>query len=212
MRLYHFLPAKHALFDISKRRIKVAELDDLNDPFELFSVRLPSPAHRTVWRGFVRDVARSFGVICFSKSWKNPLLWSHYADKHKGICLGFDVAHKYVEPVRYRCTRLPIDIRLNLPMGGLGQDEMREIFYTKFSGWRYEKELRVGTRLSSKETGRYFREFRGALRLREVIVGVRCKVPRHIIEKAVGRLTVRLIRARLAFNTFNVVVDKRGFK
>ena len=35
VRLYHFLPAEFALDDIEKRRIKVAEIDQLNDPFEL---------------------------------------------------------------------------------------------------------------------------------------------------------------------------------
>lgn len=29
------------------------------------------------------------GVCCFSKTYSNPLLWSHYGDQHKGLCIGY---------------------------------------------------------------------------------------------------------------------------
>ena len=38
MRVYHFLPAVYTLQDIEKKRIKIAEIDQLNDPFELWCV------------------------------------------------------------------------------------------------------------------------------------------------------------------------------
>ena len=37
MRLYHFIPTKYALEDISKRRLKAAELATTNDPYELLT-------------------------------------------------------------------------------------------------------------------------------------------------------------------------------
>ena len=30
------------------------------------------------------------GVTCFSKSYMKTLMWSHYANKHAGLCLGFN--------------------------------------------------------------------------------------------------------------------------
>lgn len=33
-----------------------------------------------------------FGLLCFSEVWDSILLWSHYAEKHAGIVLGFDVS------------------------------------------------------------------------------------------------------------------------
>jgi hypothetical protein len=36
MRLYHFLSATNALDDLTRRRIKLSQIDDLNDPFELW--------------------------------------------------------------------------------------------------------------------------------------------------------------------------------
>ncbi len=38
MRVYHFLPTVHALDDIEKKRIRISEIDQLNDPFELWCV------------------------------------------------------------------------------------------------------------------------------------------------------------------------------
>jgi hypothetical protein len=32
-----------------------------------------------------------FKVFCLSKKFDNILMWSHYADDHKGICIGFQV-------------------------------------------------------------------------------------------------------------------------
>lgn len=36
-------------------------------------------------------MSEKYGLLCFCETWQSPLLWNHYADRHKGICLGFDV-------------------------------------------------------------------------------------------------------------------------
>ena len=46
------------------------------------------------------------GVLCFSRGWHNPLLWSHYGDKHRGVCLGFDVPNAHIVHVSYNSSRL----------------------------------------------------------------------------------------------------------
>ncbi|MEI6866652.1 DUF2971 domain-containing protein [Flavicella sp.] len=30
-------------------------------------------------------------ISCFSENYKEILMWSHYADKHKGICVGYNI-------------------------------------------------------------------------------------------------------------------------
>lgn len=49
VRLYDFLRADRALDNLSKRRIKVSTLDDLNDPFEFQPLRMPNREHREAW-------------------------------------------------------------------------------------------------------------------------------------------------------------------
>lgn len=37
----------------------------------------------------VEHMKKQIGICCFSALFDHPLMWSHYADKHKGVCLGF---------------------------------------------------------------------------------------------------------------------------
>ncbi len=62
IRLYHFLPAEHALDDIRKRRIKIAEMDQLNDPFELWCVAQDNKELRARLRDYKRTMDDRFGV------------------------------------------------------------------------------------------------------------------------------------------------------
>lgn len=38
-----------------------------------------------------RELCRHYerGVCCFSTTYASPLLWSHYGDQHRGLCIGF---------------------------------------------------------------------------------------------------------------------------
>ncbi|MDX1915959.1 MAG: DUF2971 domain-containing protein [Methylophilus sp.] len=221
MRLYHFLNAKYALDDIKKKRIKISLIPDLNDPFELWTINLPNPEHRRLWKSTVEELSKSFGVICLSRKWNNPLLWSHYADKHFGICLGFDVNDQLIKEINYRKSKLPVCLDLKKPKGGLNQEQMQEILYTKFSDWGYEDEVRVVVKLSTPEINSedpskslYFSDFSSQFNLKEVIVGVRSDVSKVQIENALQDAkysNVQILKARLAFKSFRVVPNLSGF-
>lgn len=101
VRAYHLLSSEHALSDLRYRRLKIAQLDDLNDPFDLWALAQPDPELRKALRGFRRDVAQKFGMVSFSMTWQNPLLWSHYGDRHRGIALGFDLDPAKAKKVSY---------------------------------------------------------------------------------------------------------------
>ena len=87
MRLYHFLPQKWSLRAIRDQRLKGSTLDDTNDVFELLPYESQG-LHQAYskWR-----TAREWVMLCLSETYKNPLMWGHYADKGRGMCLGFDV-------------------------------------------------------------------------------------------------------------------------
>ena len=46
MRVYHFVNLEFGLDDLRRRRLKIATLNELNDPFELFGINLTDPALR----------------------------------------------------------------------------------------------------------------------------------------------------------------------
>lgn len=115
MRVYHLQGASHALSNIALKRLKIARFRDLNDPFELQASDLSDSRFRDAARGLKNEFHESRGILCFSRGWYNPVLWSHYADKHRGICLGFDILEKYGQPVRYSRSRLPVKLKMGSP-------------------------------------------------------------------------------------------------
>lgn len=61
MRVYHFLDRKYGLDDIRRRRLKIATLDDLNDPFEMLAMTLT--ATKTGNNVRLSDAAGSVAII-----------------------------------------------------------------------------------------------------------------------------------------------------
>jgi hypothetical protein len=207
MRVYHFLSADHALDNIRRHRIKIATFDALNDPFELWALSQPDKQIRAGLRGWKKTMSRRYGVLCFCCRWHNPLLWGHYADKHRGMVLGFDVRDELLRKIDYVKHR-PRFNKVNDATAG-------KLLFTKFADWRYEEEWRICTRLEERdpETGLFFADFSNDLVLREVVVGALCETSKSAIKDALGNYAhlVKLTKSRLAFKTFRVVKDLRGF-
>ena len=204
-RLYKFLATEWALDDIRRRRIKISEIDDLNDPFELIGFDLSDVERRTQLLR-ARDEMCRRGVLCFSRRWSSPLLWAHYADKHRGICLGFDLADEFVKPIEYVSERLPFPTQ---PRETIGEQWL----FTKFDGWKYENEVRVFTSRDDQEDGHYFVRFDdNNLRLREVILGHHCCIERGSILELLAAYEEEptVIRARLSYTSFEMVEDQNG--
>jgi len=210
MRVYHFLSTEHALDDIFKRRIKIAQLQDLNDPFELLGANLSDKNTRKVFRAFKKEMEQGYGILCFSRTTRNPVLWSHYADKHKGMCLGFDVRDNTLKEVKYTSKRLVFKSVRDLTKG-----TAIRLLSTKYQGWSYENEVRSFLSLDEEdeENGLYFADFGDGIKLNEVLAGPGCKVKRkEIMDRLSGYSKVRVIKTRLAFTSFAVVEDKKGFR
>src|ERR1700730_2134446 len=206
MRVYHFLPTVHALEDIEKNRIKISEIDQLNDRFELWCVSQEDQRLRPALRKYKEEMSERFGMICFCKQWHNPLLWSHYADKHRGMCLGFDVDDRGLKAVNYVAERS----NLKFP---LTKESTDELLFTKYRDWQYEEELRNWFQFDKREDGHYFYPFDGFVQLREVIAGPLCTESKDRIKETLRDYPegVSVTKARLAFKTFRVVENLKGF-
>jgi hypothetical protein len=209
MLVYKFLTAEFGLKSLREKRLKLSTLDDLNDPFEL----LPYDMTDRKNRGIVREAAKVWGskhgMLCMSADWRDPVIWAHYADKHKGLCLGFEVAEKTVRHVRY------VDRRLPFPKSpeAIEIEEAYNWFLTKFKSWAYEKEIRSWIKLlDTLDGGLHFKSFDASLRLVRVIAGARCATSLQELENAARPLAgVEFIKARAGFSEFEIVIDERGF-
>ena len=211
MLVYHFVNANYGLEDLRLRRLKVATIDDLNDPFELLCVDLSNQDFRAKMMSWKAHVARRFGMVCFSRTWRNPVQWSHYADKHRGLCLAFNVPEDSVQIVTYSGRRSGIEAIEQVELGINGEDTVLKFLSTKYSHWRYEQEVRSFIHLVERDSENppFFTSFSDKLKLQEVIVGAESKVTRAEVTEALGDLSsdVSIRNARLAFKSFRVTTQ-----
>ena len=159
MRVYHFTNAEFGLQDIRRRRLKIARISDLNDPFEFLQVASRDPKARGRYQYAKRGLNEYMGLLCFSETWRNPVQWSHYADRHRGICLGFDVLKSAgMQKVRYIEQRIPPNLRAMQAEGPEAEAHMLDLLTLKFQHWAYEREHRLFVHLQDRdaETGLYF--------------------------------------------------------
>ena len=142
---YHFISEMYALDAIKNQCLKLSFIDDLNDPFELFAADLRDAESRNEALRFKKHMTEKLGILCFSENWKNPLLWSHYADRHKRIALKFQIKDNIALPVKYRKDRFPIDLK-KLKYGDrrVTKDEAEGLWLTKFKSWEYDDEYSEG--------------------------------------------------------------------
>jgi len=104
---------------------------------------------------FVTEFSRHFGVICFTPSPSNILMWSHYADMHRGMAIGFR-PELLVKQHGYNWHEVHYsDHRVVLPFQPKSEDEQRrqtnDLISTKAECWDYEEEWRVLARLRELE-------------------------------------------------------------
>jgi hypothetical protein len=211
MRAFHFLSTDHALQALRKQRLKVAILTELNDPFELFASDLFDAKARRGFETWKDQMSRKFGLLCFSRRWRNPLLWSHYASKHRGVALECEIDDQIVLPVRYRKNRLRLDPWRIMSGSGFSEDLAEQLASTKSTHWSYEEEVRVPIRLSNcmVEGGMHFEGLSGQVRIVGLVLGPLCTLGERDVESALHRgQRIALRRARLAFRSFNVARDK----
>lgn len=203
IRLYHMLSSRYGLESLRHRRLKIARLHELNDPFEFFAWDLSNPLHRWALESTVQELSAKKGILCLSKTWRNPVLWSHYAERHHGLCLGFDVSSDVFWPVHYVEERPAIPQEFNT-------DDIKRLLFSKFSHWQYEQEYRAFISLREPEGHFYFIYFSGKLRLAEVIVGARSTVSGGDVQLALGDRgkRVAVYRARCASRSFEMERDE----
>jgi hypothetical protein len=91
---------------------------------------------------FYEGLSKMIGVTCFTENPDNFLMWSHYANSHKGVCLKFDWnTHKeYFQGTKVVYDNKLPEARYESAQGF--QNEIPKIVLTKLEHWSYENEIR----------------------------------------------------------------------
>jgi len=137
-------------------RIKFTPPEIESDAFSKYLKRTGRPTgnrqsdYKTFLAGlqeFEKDI-KKFGVFSMSEINDNILMWSHYANQHKGFCIGFVCKNdnllgdiRKTQPVKYDCSIPEVD-----PLdenGNYDHSIFTKMLFTKAKNWEYEKEWRL---------------------------------------------------------------------
>jgi hypothetical protein len=209
LRLYYLTSEEWAKVILKEERLKLSTFNELNDPFELLGVAIGEKNSREAIKILQKHWVSSLGLLCTSRNWNNPVMWAHYGDKHRGVCLGFDVPDELPREIKYEPNKLKDIFFPEKPLLGLDQQALMRILLTKFKDWEYEREWRLFAKLDEQDpnTGLYYIKFGDQLKLKEVIVGHRCKWSIKEAAKSIQNVEhiINVFKARPAFNEYRIV-------
>lgn len=101
---------------------------------------------------FPENTLSKFGLYCLSEDPKNILMWSHYANNHQGICIGFNTQkllqafQKHSELKNFHFLDFnKVDYVIDFPEINLNEklNIGETIFFKKADSWEYEREWRA---------------------------------------------------------------------
>ncbi len=130
-------------FEIKRRRLSHERKDDDS------TFQTPETLDLVAW-GTWAMLPYCLGIYCLTPHPDSTLMWSHYADRHRGICLEFscddNALFGFAQQVTYRST-YP-----NLKFKYIEEKGLEEIVLTKAADWSYEDEYRIVARKSYMPT------------------------------------------------------------
>ena len=129
-------------------------INDLNS-IKKFALSNPLKLRDSILKNREKSINNS-GILCMSKSNDNLLMWSHYANAHAGVCLGFTPHEKSLQKGEFFHVPLEVNYIDSYVPTNYCAEKLEAIKYnisTKQSMWSYEQEVRIlKTGFSSSET------------------------------------------------------------
>lgn len=151
---------KYVITDLINDEITLTDPALFNDPFDTLMFNFLELARKKTEEKSKYDIKplcdayKYIKVRCFvkdnfskhDKAFQNLLMWSHYADSHKGICIRYKFNHKEVEEYRekYKFSNwFDVDYKQKIDLKGSESPKLKLLFATKNECWNYENEVRL---------------------------------------------------------------------
>lgn len=165
---------------------------------------------------FHTELLKTVGVLSLSRTCNDILMWSHYADNHKGFVVGFHytdfdspsydlgIANLLPHEVEYNDTRPVFNFAKS--------DSIMDCLMVKSKQWKYEQEERVFTTIEKPDVYKYDKQNR----LYSVIAGAKIttenlKILKNAVKKASDELgkEIKFKQARLSSTSYKIEVDDK---
>ncbi len=85
------------------------------------------------------EILKGFSYYCMAKEPNNILMWSHYADSHKGVCFKYDL----LQDLDTFLITVPVNYNTEYPEFDALNGNPADIITKKSTDWEYEQEHRV---------------------------------------------------------------------
>jgi len=147
---------------ISDNYFWLSSPDTFNDPFDchlkddyfIFETKEDGTDWQKIQQAYYDSVIYPSylfnGIACFTESYDEILMWSHYADCHQGVCLGFDfsrLSEEFMDIIfKVNYTEIYPQINYSEFLESGMQKSWSYIIKslcTKYQAWEYEKEWRL---------------------------------------------------------------------
>lgn len=145
--LYKYVSLNRVPDILDNHRLYLSDGKNFNDPFEITVTDKKNHKIRHI---------EGLHILSLTNSFRNKLIWSHYTDSHKGVCITVKVPNNLVYPICYSTKRIYEDSDIDNIISSstkitkksvekdfslLSND--KKIAYVKDKKWMYEKEYRV---------------------------------------------------------------------
>ncbi len=121
------------------------KINDWNDKFQQQAERNLNQIKSTVSKLYAEQRARisQWGIASFTERGEDMMMFSLYADHHKGFCLEFDTDDRMFDhalKVEYQAQISQIDIEAEMLDG---ETSVKKLLTTKSPSWECEREWRI---------------------------------------------------------------------
>lgn len=207
MAVFKYVTAETGLMYLNSWHLKYSVPSEFNDPFDalptmtaehalsilrgLHEGELPPSVVRLGLGGLVpasgwsaellRLLSDHYAMLCLSRTGKHLLMWSHYADHHRGMLLEFDEEHPCFRRAHGKSTVLgrlhAVQYSDERPVfRRLVSRDVQTIYTTKSLEWAHEQEMRLlwPVKLPDKRDGEHLLLSVPPAALRRVVLGCRC--------------------------------------
>lgn len=125
---------------------------NFNDPFEFISISMELKGiyedkyvNENIPK-LTKKIEDVFKVGCFADNYNEILMWSHYADSHKGFCIRYDI-NELFDKIG---VLIPVEYNDKIIEESLSDVSCRAMF-RKSTKWNYEGEWRMVESIESNE-------------------------------------------------------------
>jgi len=200
--LYKYIDLSSGVALIENKTFKFSNPKDFNDPFDIYEKLIDFSQHEIVQqlqmsrkekrklvtvsdKAKIRNLKHEwkklrsyYGISCFSKTYKSILMWSHYAQKHTGICIGFYVDADLLMANEFYTFGVKYENDFEtLPFTSLDKNRMMmtitQYLSLKAIFWKYEKEVRLIHFDYFRDYKNEFMKFEKYAEIREIYFGLR---------------------------------------